>query len=112
MNVVLVWHGPDDAAERAPLARRQVPLLARLATQGVAAAVVLLGDRGGLRTDLEAAGIPVDVLRTPLGPRLGAVARLPGAVLGLRALLRRLDPDVIEGDEPMPAIATGLAARR
>jgi glycosyltransferase involved in cell wall biosynthesis len=111
MNVVLVWHGPEDTAERAPLACRQVPLLARLAAQGIAVAVVLLGDGGGLRSDLEAAGIPVDVLQAPLGPRLGAVAHLPGAVLGLQALLRRHDPDVIEGDEPMPAIATGLAAR-
>jgi len=112
MKVVLVWNGPDDAAERHPLARRQVPLLARLATQGVSAAVVLLGDGGGLRSDLEDAGIPVEVLPTPLAPRPAAVAHLPAAVLRLRSLVRQHDPDVLEGDEPLPAIAAGLAARR
>jgi len=32
-------------------------------------------------------------------------------VFALRALLRDHDPDLVEGDEPMPSIATGLAAR-
>lgn len=112
MKVLLVWNGPGDAAERDPLSRRQVPLLARLATQGVSATVVLLGDGGGLRSDLEASGIQVDVLPTPLAPRWAAVARLPAAVLRLRSLLLRHDPDVLEGDEPLPAIALGLAVRR
>jgi glycosyltransferase involved in cell wall biosynthesis len=112
MKVVLVWNGPADAAERDPLSRRQVPLLARLATQGISATVILLGDGGGLRSDLEDAGIPVEVLPTPLAPRPAAVAHLPAAVLRLGSLFRQHDPDVLEGDEPLPAIAVGLAARR
>src|SRR6185503_19703697 len=105
------WNGPFNAAERDPLVRRQVPLLRRLEAQAVTIAVALLGDGGGLRTHLEDAGIPVDLVPTPLPPSATSLGRLPAAVLGLRAVLRRHDADVLEGDEPLPAIAVGLAAR-
>ena len=111
MKVVVVWNGPANAAERDPLARRQVPLLARLEKHGIFPSVILLGDEGGLRRDLEAAAIPVGVLPISLAPRPAAVAQLPAAVVRLRSMIRRVDPDVIEGDEPLPAIAVGLAAR-
>jgi glycosyltransferase involved in cell wall biosynthesis len=111
MKVVLVWNGPFNPAERDPLVRRQVPLLRRLEAQGVSVSVVLLGDGGGLRAHLEDAGVRVDLLPTPLPPSATSLGRLPAAVLGLRAVLRRHDPDVLEGDEPFPAIAAGLAAR-
>jgi glycosyltransferase involved in cell wall biosynthesis len=112
MNVVLVWHGPATARERDPLARRQVPLLARLVAHGVVPRVVLLGDAGGLRAPIAAAGIPVHVLPVPLPPNAASLASLPRAVAGLRRVLADCDADVLEGDEPMPAIALGLAARR
>jgi UDP-N-acetylglucosamine:LPS N-acetylglucosamine transferase len=111
MKVVLAWNGPFNAAERDPLVRRQVPLLRRLGAQGVSIAVALLGDGGGLRGHLEDAGIRVEFLPTPLPPTATSIGRLPAAVLGLRSVLRRHDPDVLEGDEPCPAIAVGLAAR-
>jgi glycosyltransferase involved in cell wall biosynthesis len=110
MTVVLVSNGPSTIAERDPLARRQVPLLTRLAARGVKTTIVLLGDRGGLASPLERAGIGVHVIATPLAPRAASLARLPLAVIRLRALLHRLTPDILEGQEPLPAIAAGLAA--
>jgi len=89
--------------------RRQVPLLLRLATRGVTTSVVLLGDGGGLRPHLEAAGIGADVIPTALAPNASSLARLPVAVARLRSVLRRFTPDIVEGDEPLPAIAVGLA---
>jgi glycosyltransferase involved in cell wall biosynthesis len=112
MRVLLAWQGPATTHEREPLARRQVPLLARLAAQGVSPHVVLLGDAGGLRTPIAAAGVRVDVLPVPLPPNATALAALPHAVAALRRVLAAGDADVLEGDEPMPAIALGLAARR
>ena len=113
MKVVLVANGPAARRERDPLARRQVPLLARLTAQGVAVRVVLMGDAGGLREPMADAGVRVDVLPAPLPPSPAGFARLPQAVAALRALLDGCgDADVFEGDEPMPAIALGLAARR
>jgi glycosyltransferase involved in cell wall biosynthesis len=111
MKVVLVSNGPFTTAERDPLVRRQVPLLRRLEAQGVSIVVALLGDGGGLRAYLEDAGIRVDLLPTPLPPSPASLGRLPAAVLGLRSVLRRHDADILEGDEPLPAIAVGLAAR-
>jgi glycosyltransferase involved in cell wall biosynthesis len=110
MKAALVWNGPANAAERDPLVRRQVPLIVRLGAQGVSVAVVLFGDGGRLRDDLERAGIPVEVIATPLPPSGAGLARLPAASWELRRVLRRHDVDVLEGDEPLPAIAVGLAA--
>ena len=110
MKAALVWNGPANAAERDPLARRQVPLMVRLGAQGVSVVVVLFGDGGRLRDDLERAGIPVEVIATPLPPSGAGLARLPAASWALRRVLRRHDVDVLEGDEPLPAIAVGLAA--
>ena len=111
MNVLLVWNGPANEAERSVLARREVPLLRELAKQGVRATVALFGDGGGLRHELEDAGIDVRFFPTPLAPVALTLGRLPSAVMRLRRLLKQLDPDVSEGLEPMPAIALGLAKR-
>jgi glycosyltransferase involved in cell wall biosynthesis len=37
--------------------------------------------------------------------------QLPFAVVQLRGLIQSMKPDLVEGDEPMPAIAAGLASR-
>jgi len=113
MNVVLVTNGPAATRERDPLARRHVPLLTRLVEQGVSLRVVLMGDAGGLRAPLTDAGLRVDVLPAPLPPGPAGVAGMPRAVAALGALLDGCDDaDILEGDEPLPAIALGLAARR
>ncbi len=112
MNVLLVWNGPANAAERSILARREVAFLQELAGRGVAATVALCGDAGGLAEDLRGAGVPVQVVPQALPPSAAALVRLPGAAARLCALIRQLQPDVVEATEPMPAIAAGLAARR
>lgn len=109
MNILFVWNGPATEAERAVLARREVPLLRQLAKEGVQATVALFGDDGGLRRDLEAAGVDARFFAAPLAPSAMTLARLPGAVLRLRRLLAELNPQIAEGLEPMPGIALGLA---
>ena len=111
MRVLLVWNGPASVHEGVPLIRRQVPLLARLRDQGVAPIVVVLGDRGGLTDALVQSHIPVEPLGVALPPNVRSVPHLPAAVFTLRRVIRRHAPDLVEGDEPMPAIATGLAGR-
>lgn len=110
MNVLMVWNGPANAAERTVLARREVPLLRQLIADGVRPTVILCGDDGGLRADLESGGIDVEVLPIPLPPAPDALRRLPGVSIRLRALLAKRKPDILEGCEPMPAIAVGIAA--
>jgi glycosyltransferase involved in cell wall biosynthesis len=111
MRIVMVSNGPADSGEADPIGRRQVPLLTALIDQGVSPVVVLLGDDGGLCASLRQAGIPVEVVATPLPPNGAALTRLPAAVRAVRAAIRRHRPDLVDGDEPMPAIAVGLAAR-
>ncbi|MEP6731456.1 MAG: glycosyltransferase family 4 protein [bacterium] len=111
MKVVLVWNGPLSLPERRVLARRELPLLQRLGAEGIRITVVLLGDDLSLTTDLRAANIEHEVLPFALPPRAGSLRRLPAAVVGLRRLLARVEPDLVEGDDVMPAIAAGLAAR-
>ncbi len=112
MQVLLVWNGPANAGERSILVRREIPLLRELEEQGVRLSVVLFGDVGGLRAELEAAGIEAQLLAPVLPPSPVALARLPAAVFHLRSVIKRFDPDILEGTEPMPAIALGLAARQ
>jgi len=111
MNVALVWNGPADDAERGILVRRELTLLRLLRDEGVRATVLLLGDPTGFGDDVRAACVDVDVLPTALPPSAASVPRLPGVALALRQRLARLTPDVVEGDDVMPAIAVGLAAR-
>jgi len=111
LKVLLAWNGPANAAESAVLLRREIPLLRELVANGVQPSVVLFDDRTGARLEFEAAGIDVHAIAAPLPPSVAALAHLPSAVLRLRPLLRSLRPDVLEGNEPMPAIALGLAAR-
>lgn len=86
-------------------------MLQQLSAEGVSPVVALLGDPVRTAEALEAAGIAVEVLPTPLPPAPSALRSLPSAVIHLRALIRRLEPDVMEGTEAIPAIALGLAAR-
>ena len=111
MRVLLAWNGPATLPERAVLARREVPLLVRLTAQGVQPVVVLFGDEAGLHHDLEAAHIDVRVVSSPLPPSADALLRLPGATMRLRRLITKIDPDILEGSEPMPSIALGVAAQ-
>lgn len=111
MKVLFAWNGPASTAERDPIARRQVPLLEALALHGVQSRVVLFGDGGGLAAGLTAGGIDVDVVATPLPPSASAIVRLPVAVRAIRTEIHHHMPDVVEGDEPMPAIAAGFAGR-
>jgi glycosyltransferase involved in cell wall biosynthesis len=111
MNVLLVWNGPENADERAVLARREVELIRQLANENVLTSVVLCGDRGGFAGDLTAAGASVHVLPVALPPGAATLPRVLIAANHLRKLLGRLEPDVVEATEPMPAIAAGIAAR-
>lgn len=112
MNVLLAWNGPANAAERTVLLRREVPMIRQLAADGIWISVTLFGDPADTGRALETEGISVAVLPKSLPPSAAALRALPAAVLGLTAILRALHPDVMEGIEPMPAIALGLAARR
>jgi glycosyltransferase involved in cell wall biosynthesis len=112
MNVLLVWNGPADGAERAILARREVALLQHLAAQGVRASVALCGDDAGLADDLRDAGIDTHIVPVPLPPASATLRSLPRAARQLRALIAAMKPDLVEATEAMPAIATGLAAWR
>lgn len=112
MKVLLVWNGPANHAERDVMARRQIPLLVHLTRQGVAPTVALLGDRGGIADHFHHAGLPVALLPHALPPAPRALASLAPAAVRLLPLVHRLDPDIVEGDEPMPAIAAAFAARR
>ncbi len=109
VKVQIVWAGPSTPAEASVIAKRQVPLLERLRQIGVDARVVLCGDRGSLAERVEAARIPVDVIPVLLPPAPAALAAMPAAVARLRPLVRRAAADLVEGDEPMPAIAAALA---
>lgn len=110
MKVLLAWKGPR-ASERAFVARRQIPLLLNLIAQGVQPTVALLGDPGGLRADLEAHGVAVEKLNA-LPPPASTLPGLPAVVKRLRQIVDALGPDIVEGDEPLPAIMVGLAMFR
>ncbi len=90
--------------------RRLPLLLRRLTERGVEVHVALMGDPTDRRAALEPAVSSIQVLPA-LPPAASALVTLPAASWQLRALARRLRPDVVEGVEPMPAIAAGLAAR-
>lgn len=109
MKVLLVCNGPATAEERSVLARREVALPLELVRQGTDVTIALFGDSGGLRDDLRAAGIDAHIIQPALPPALAAISRLPVAAMRLRTLIARLDPDVVEASEPMPAIAAGIA---
>lgn len=111
MRVLLAWRGPRDAAERKIFSRRHAPLLQHLVRQGVRPAVALLGDDGRGRDDLAATGASIDVTAA-LPPPLSLLHGLPRAVRDLRKIIDRFDPDIVEGDTELPAIAAALAARR
>jgi glycosyltransferase involved in cell wall biosynthesis len=111
LKVLLAWNGPANAAECGVLLRREIPLLRELVSKGVHPSVVLFDDRAGARRELEAAGLDVHAIAEPLPPSAAALGHLPSAVRRLLPLMRKLQPDLVEGNEPMPAIALGVAAR-
>jgi glycosyltransferase involved in cell wall biosynthesis len=112
MKVLLVRNGAGDADECAVLARRQVPLLQELSMRGVQPVVALFGDPGGLHSELLGGGIDARLFRPGLPPSGTSLPRLPEAIVALDAMIQEVQPDLLEGDEPMPAIALGFAARR
>jgi hypothetical protein len=111
VRVLIAMSGPATEQERAVHARRLPGLLARLGEAGDEITVALLGDAAGLRADLAPAVASVRVLRPPVPPGFGGALAVPGAALALHALVREIRPDVLEGDEPLPAVASGLVAR-
>jgi glycosyltransferase involved in cell wall biosynthesis len=112
MKVALAWNARGSGAEQAIVARREIPLLQRLAARGVKATVLLLGEHARLAAALRDAGIDVHSVPIALPPSAVGLRALPAAVFHVRRLLARLEPDVVEGDDVMPAIAAGLAAGR
>ena len=97
--------------------------LARLVPELDASTHVVLGEDGPLRTRLEAAHVPVEVLaldrdlartrRTDVGRRLDprTVLRTVSATLALRSRLRELDPDVVHTNSLKAALYGAAAAR-
>jgi glycosyltransferase involved in cell wall biosynthesis len=110
MRVLLISNGPADEDQALVLARRQVPLLHELRLRGVEPIVALCGDGGRLADRLRRESIDVRLVSTPLPPSATALRMLPRTVWELRRIIRSTAPDVVEGDEPMPAIAAGLAS--
>ena len=110
MKVVIVRNGALDEDDCGVVARRQVPLLRELMQQDVELTLVLFGDPGGVRHEFERAGVDVRLLHPALPPSPKSVSRIPVAAMRLRSLLHKLDFDLLEGGDVMPAIATGLAA--
>jgi glycosyltransferase involved in cell wall biosynthesis len=108
---VLVMRGAADAEDRAAYSRRLPAVLERLREGGADVTLVLADDPGRLRDDLDGVAT-THVLPVGLPPSAVSLASMPRATATLRRLLRDIEPDVVEGDEPMPAVAVGLAARR
>jgi glycosyltransferase involved in cell wall biosynthesis len=77
----------------------------------VSVEVALLGDQAGFADDLRPVATGVHVGAEPLSPTAASLAALPGIIGWLRRLVRELTPDIVEGHEPLPAVAVGLAAR-
>jgi glycosyltransferase involved in cell wall biosynthesis len=109
VRVLLVWNGPANAEERTVMARSEVPFLRALHARGVAVTVVLFGDRGGVRDELQATGVDVHVLPPPLAPAARTLLRLVPAALRLRRVIASLRPDLIEATEPMVGLVAGVA---
>jgi glycosyltransferase involved in cell wall biosynthesis len=103
--------GPQDREQLVAESRRLPALLARIGELGTQVEVVLLGDAGGLAADLRAHGVFVRVLPSAVPPSPAGLLALPRSVAALRRVVRAAEADVLEGDEPMPAIALGLAVR-
>lgn len=111
MRALLVIAGPADRADREVRARRLPALLAALRLHDSEVSVALLGDPVGLADDLRPVAAQVTVLPGLVAPEARSLGVLPTTVRRLRSVIEEARPDVIEGHEPLPAIATGLAAR-
>jgi glycosyltransferase involved in cell wall biosynthesis len=109
---VLVVQAPSriDKAAIGHTGRRLPELFRKLSAGGVEIHVALMGDPTGRREAIAASVASVRVLPA-LPPAASALAALPAAAPRIRSLVRRLRPDLVEGVEPMPAIAAGLATR-
>lgn len=109
MRVLIVMNGPATIDQAQVLGRRMPELFGHLAGHRVEVSLLLLSDEGGLARILGAA-VPVRVLPVAMPPSGASLRAMPSAVSALRGALRDCDVDVLEGDEPMPAIALGLAS--
>lgn len=110
MKVLFVESVSADVDDRNVIARRQIPLFQALAARGVDLTVVVFGDASGLSAGLRAAGIATRVLQPYIPPSAAGIGALPAAIVRLRRVIREVRPDIVDGDEPLPAIAAGLAA--
>lgn len=110
MKVLFVASVSADVDDRNVIARRQVPLFEALIARGVELTVVLFGDASGLSGELRRAGIPTRVLQPSIPPSAAGVRALLPAIVRLRRVIREVAPDIIDADEPFPAIAAGVAA--
>jgi hypothetical protein len=110
MKVLFVATLSHHAEDRDVLARRQIPLFQSLVARGIDLTVVLFGDGADLGSELRAAGIATRVLQPHLPPAMAGIGALLPAIVRLRPLIRDLSPQIIEGDEPLPAIVASIAA--
>lgn len=110
MKVLFVASISPDVHDRDVIARRLVPLLEAVARRGIHLTVVLFGDEAGLAAPLRDAGIATQVLQPYLPPRAAGFRGMLPAILRLRRVIRDVAPDVVDGDEPLPAIATSVAS--
>ena len=112
MRVLVVMAGCLDGPDDLVVFERRYPhLFGLLAATGVELHVALLG-----RSPKAAAKLENEVSATyeigpavPPSPR-GALA-IPLLVTRMRRLIREIKPDVVDGGEPLPAIAAALASR-
>ncbi|MCB9833272.1 MAG: glycosyltransferase family 4 protein [Planctomycetes bacterium] len=119
---VKVLHLVDDT-ERGPRSARLAALLARLQRLQVRSLVISIDDYGAATEKIQARSVTVVSLEAPRDRRGSMVENL-GALLRLRPLLRRAEPDLIQAWGPraermarllvagrrLPLLATGLPA--
>lgn len=101
---------PKTAGQLTVYSRRYVPLFRMLSESGIDLHLALLGDEAGARDEIASSVASAHQLPSiPPSPR-GLVA-IPEGARRLRHLVKALEPTIVEGSEPLPAIAMGLAAR-
>jgi glycosyltransferase involved in cell wall biosynthesis len=105
VRVILVSNGTSNITDSLVMSRRYPHLIRLLTARGVEITTVLARDDGSLAGVLAEAGARVEVL----GMRLPRAT--PATIVAVRRLLRSGRYDIGQGDEAMPAVALGTAAR-